>query len=193
MWKQSPPAGHRIGPLVARHQRRPARRRCLATKCSISWSSNLRCGMPRCRRRGCCELRRQHVPRPHPGRTEEARGRSDGNESIFQFENTDQDTWNAAIAPRHSGTMNVLAYDGHVAKYVPGEINPYDPTKGETIKNELWKPIRGCSQYSAISHRLRRRRFDCRVSRRHHGTSRARRPWCGSTAMLIAVRRSGWK
>jgi hypothetical protein len=44
--------------------------------------------------------------------------------------------------------MNILAYDGHVAKYVPADVNPYDPTSGETIKNELWKPLRGCSQYA---------------------------------------------
>ena len=73
---------------------------------------------------------------------------ADATNSILQFENTDQDTWNAAIAPRHSGTMNILAYDGHVAKYVPAAVNPYDPANGETIKNELWKPLRGCSQYA---------------------------------------------
>jgi prepilin-type N-terminal cleavage/methylation domain-containing protein/prepilin-type processing-associated H-X9-DG protein len=73
---------------------------------------------------------------------------ADANESILQFENTDQDKWNAAIAPRHSGTMNILAYDGHVAKYVPATVNPYDPTNGETIKTTLWKPLRGCSQYA---------------------------------------------
>jgi prepilin-type N-terminal cleavage/methylation domain-containing protein/prepilin-type processing-associated H-X9-DG protein len=73
---------------------------------------------------------------------------SDANESVLQFENSDQDTWNAAIAPRHSGTMNILAYDGSVAKYSPGDVNPYDPVSGETIKNELWKPLRGCSQYA---------------------------------------------
>jgi prepilin-type processing-associated H-X9-DG protein len=72
----------------------------------------------------------------------------DANESILQFENSDQDTWNAAIAPRHSGLMNILAYDGHVSKYIPGDVNPYDPTNGEAIKNDLWKPLRGCSQYA---------------------------------------------
>ena len=64
---------------------------------------------------------------------------SDANNSILQWENTDLDTWNAAIAPRHGGTMNVLAFDGHVAKFVPGQINPYDVANGDANKTTYWR------------------------------------------------------
>lgn len=73
---------------------------------------------------------------------------SDANNSILQWENTDQDTWNAAIAPRHGGNVNVLAFDGHVAKFAPAQINPYDPANGASNKTTYWRPLRGCSQYS---------------------------------------------
>jgi prepilin-type N-terminal cleavage/methylation domain-containing protein/prepilin-type processing-associated H-X9-DG protein len=73
---------------------------------------------------------------------------TDAHESILQFENSDLDTWNAAIAPRHSGLVNSLAYDGHVAKRRPGDINPYDPLSGASTRDTLWRPQRGCSQYA---------------------------------------------
>ena len=71
---------------------------------------------------------------------------SDANESVLQWEGSDQDTWNAAIAPRHGGTMNVLYYDSHVEKKRPSDINPYDVSSGATIVDTLWRPMRGCSQ-----------------------------------------------
>ncbi len=72
---------------------------------------------------------------------------TDANTSVLQWGASDQDSWNADIAPRHTGVMNVLFFDGHVEKKRPGEINPYDPTEGTTITDTLWKPIRGCNQY----------------------------------------------
>lgn len=71
---------------------------------------------------------------------------SDAAESVLQWQGADQDTWNAAIAPRHSGTMNVLFYDGHVEKKPPADINPYDLDTGSSIRDELWRPKRGCTQ-----------------------------------------------
>jgi prepilin-type N-terminal cleavage/methylation domain-containing protein/prepilin-type processing-associated H-X9-DG protein len=73
---------------------------------------------------------------------------TDAHEGVLQFENLDLVAWNAAVAPRHSGLMNVLAYDGHVSRRRPAEINPYDPATGESIRDTFWKPERGCSQYS---------------------------------------------
>lgn len=74
---------------------------------------------------------------------------SDANTSILKFEFTDQATWNTDIAPRHSGLMNILAYDGHVSKYIPSDVNPYDTSKGDANKSRFWRPKRGCSQYAA--------------------------------------------
>lgn len=71
---------------------------------------------------------------------------ADANESVLDYMTADQATWNAAISPRHSGTVNTLAFDGSVKSSVPSEINPCDVTKGEEIKTKLWRPLRGCSQ-----------------------------------------------
>ena len=71
---------------------------------------------------------------------------TDATVSVLQWEGSDQDTWNSEIAPRHSGSMNVLFYDGHVEKKRPNDINPYDVNSGPTIVEELWRPVRGCSQ-----------------------------------------------
>mgnify|MGYP002623717797 FL=1 len=73
---------------------------------------------------------------------------SDAAESVLQWEGLDQAEWDAAIAPRHSGLMNVLFYDGRVEKIRPNEVNPYDVASGETFRDEFWRPDRGCSQIS---------------------------------------------
>lgn len=74
---------------------------------------------------------------------------TDANTSVLQFTASDQDSWNADIAPRHAGVMNVLFFDGRVEKRRPTEINPFDPTNGATILDTFWQPKRGCSQNCA--------------------------------------------
>lgn len=47
-----------------------------------------------------------------------------------------RDIWFEQVAPRHTGTLNVLYVDGHVESKTPMEINPELPA----IQKELWQP-----------------------------------------------------
>jgi len=57
----------------------------------------------------------------------------------ISYEGTDSQEFHDAVAPRHQGVMNVLYYDGHVTRKLPGAIDPYD---AENL-TRLWKPRRG--------------------------------------------------
>ena len=48
-----------------------------------------------------------------------------------------RDIWADQVAPRHSGTVNVLYVDGHVGTHRPAEITPELPV----IHNDLWRPM----------------------------------------------------
>jgi prepilin-type N-terminal cleavage/methylation domain-containing protein/prepilin-type processing-associated H-X9-DG protein len=49
-----------------------------------------------------------------------------------------RDYWPETVAPRHSGTCNVLLVDGSARKMTPHEMDPTVPD----INNELWRPYR---------------------------------------------------
>lgn len=71
----------------------------------------------------------------------------DANAEILEYEGSDLLTWNATIAPRHGGMVNVLFYDGRVEARKPEVINPYDPVQGGQIVKDSWEPtLGGCSQ-----------------------------------------------
>jgi len=61
----------------------------------------------------------------------------------IDYEGADSTTFAKALAPRHSGLMNVLYFDGHVETNSPGELDPYVATND--FRN-LWKPERGGCQ-----------------------------------------------
>lgn len=56
-------------------------------------------------------------------------------------------SWKKNIAPRHSGTVNCLFYDGRVSAMDPSQINPYDPDSGDSIREEFWEPKRKCDEF----------------------------------------------
>lgn len=61
----------------------------------------------------------------------------------ISFAGTDQEDFRESIAPRHGGTMNVLHFDGHVARLSPGQIDPYDQANGAATRKAMWEPFRG--------------------------------------------------
>lgn len=74
----------------------------------------------------------------------------DAHTYIMEYEGLGQVAWNEDIAPRHGDAVNVLRFDGRVERIVPGEIDPYDPARGEQITESTWRPrnrcdIAGCS------------------------------------------------
>jgi prepilin-type processing-associated H-X9-DG protein/prepilin-type N-terminal cleavage/methylation domain-containing protein len=68
----------------------------------------------------------------------------DSHTEILEYEGIDRETWNEDLAPRHYSTVNALFFDGHVERKVPREIDPYEPSRGEQITAELWRPYLGC-------------------------------------------------
>lgn len=52
------------------------------------------------------------------------------------------DVWSDRAAPRHSGTVNVLFFDGHVESKLADEIDPEDVAGGFKKHNRWWKPWR---------------------------------------------------
>jgi prepilin-type N-terminal cleavage/methylation domain-containing protein len=64
----------------------------------------------------------------------------------LDFTTSDQFTWNNNIAPRHSGMVNILSFDGNVQKRYPTDIDPYDPQRGADVRDQFWKPKRGCPE-----------------------------------------------
>ena len=71
---------------------------------------------------------------------------TDAFEDMLRWSGVDKPQWDITVAPRHSGMLNVLAFDGSVQRVDPKGIDPYDPTNGANIVNTLWKPKLGCSQ-----------------------------------------------
>jgi hypothetical protein len=69
---------------------------------------------------------------------------ADSYDSMLRWSGMDDPKWKLTVAPRHSGFMNVLYYDGSVGRKEYAEINPYDATNGTSIVNAMWKPRRGC-------------------------------------------------
>lgn len=69
--------------------------------------------------------------------------------SVMDYAGLTQAEWNEDIAPRHSGLLNVLFYDGRVERHAPGKINPYDAANGITTRKALWEPQRGDCNSSA--------------------------------------------
>lgn len=71
---------------------------------------------------------------------------TDANADLLDYEGLDGSTWERDVAPRHFGTMNVLFCDGRVDVRMAGDIDPYDPVRGEETRTALWKPrLGGCS------------------------------------------------
>lgn len=75
---------------------------------------------------------------------------SDAVQGQLVWQHTDLESWDAAVAPRHAGLMNVLFYDGSVKRMQPAEVNPYDPDGGDAIRDSLWKPKRSCDRGSEL-------------------------------------------
>jgi prepilin-type N-terminal cleavage/methylation domain-containing protein/prepilin-type processing-associated H-X9-DG protein len=67
----------------------------------------------------------------------------DAHTAVMDYAGLTQDEWNEDVAPRHSGTLNVLFYDGRVEKRRPAEFDPYDPESGLVRREQLWEPARG--------------------------------------------------
>ena len=63
-------------------------------------------------------------------------------DGCIQYEGGDSADFNSSLAPRHSGQVNVLYFDGHVETNGPAELDPYVATNA--FRN-LWKPeLGGC-------------------------------------------------
>jgi prepilin-type N-terminal cleavage/methylation domain-containing protein/prepilin-type processing-associated H-X9-DG protein len=63
----------------------------------------------------------------------------DAKESPIPFDEETSEEWREKVDPRHSGTFNVLYFDGHVEKQVAFGIDPYI----ESAKNKwMWEPNR---------------------------------------------------
>lgn len=75
---------------------------------------------------------------------------TDANGSILDYFATGADEWPDLIAARHGGSVNVLFFDGHVQRMLPGDINPHHPAEAETIRSRYWRPERGCDGASDI-------------------------------------------
>lgn len=71
---------------------------------------------------------------------------TDAYDGMLRWTGVDKQQWDITVAPRHSGMLNVLAFDGSVQRLDPVGINPYDPVTGTSIVNSLWKPKLGCSK-----------------------------------------------
>lgn len=69
---------------------------------------------------------------------------TDSYDSMLRWSGLDDPAWKLTVAPRHSGLMNVLFFDGSVSRMAYEENNPYDTTNGTKFVNTLWKPRRGC-------------------------------------------------
>jgi len=69
---------------------------------------------------------------------------ADAFSSPLPWVTADQYAWDKAIAPRHSGMMNILKFDGNVQRLAPEEINPYDKAVGVEICTRLWRPMLDC-------------------------------------------------
>ena len=68
---------------------------------------------------------------------------ADATTEVLEYEDSNLATWNQDIAPRHSGAVNALYFDGHVDRKLPDSINPY---LSPTIVTETWRPLLGpCS------------------------------------------------
>ena len=61
----------------------------------------------------------------------------------IDYEKADSPTFTKELAPRHSGLVNVLYFDGHVETNSPAHFDPYVAT--HDYRN-LWKPERGGCQ-----------------------------------------------
>lgn len=70
---------------------------------------------------------------------------ADANEAQLRWTGAARDAWNAAVAPRHFGLVNVLMFDGSVQRMDPAALDPYDPVEGEDVRARLWRPERGCA------------------------------------------------
>jgi prepilin-type N-terminal cleavage/methylation domain-containing protein/prepilin-type processing-associated H-X9-DG protein len=71
----------------------------------------------------------------------------DAVEEHVPFFNGTEEEWEEAVDPRHYGLVNVLFFDGHVAKRRPEAINPFteeEDEDGEPILSTAWLPRRGC-------------------------------------------------
>jgi prepilin-type processing-associated H-X9-DG protein/prepilin-type N-terminal cleavage/methylation domain-containing protein len=79
----------------------------------------------------------------------------DAKESPIPFDDETSEEWREKVDPRHSGTFNVLYFDGHVEKQVAFGIDPYV----ESAKNKwMWEPNRynkeedgGCPDVPAVA------------------------------------------
>ncbi len=67
----------------------------------------------------------------------------DAHTQVMDYQGLTQTQWNEDIAPRHTGLVNALYYDGRVEKTRPQEINPYDASSGTSARDNYWKPVRG--------------------------------------------------
>jgi prepilin-type N-terminal cleavage/methylation domain-containing protein/prepilin-type processing-associated H-X9-DG protein len=71
----------------------------------------------------------------------------DANQANIPFVGGTYDLFPTIVASRHLETANALWYDGHVAVYDVGTINPYDPANGSAIVAKYWQPeCGGCTQ-----------------------------------------------
>jgi prepilin-type N-terminal cleavage/methylation domain-containing protein/prepilin-type processing-associated H-X9-DG protein len=68
---------------------------------------------------------------------------TDSYDSMLRWSGLDDPAWKLTVAPRHSGLMNVLFFDGSVNRMAYEENNPYDTTNGTKFVNTLWKPRHG--------------------------------------------------
>lgn len=51
--------------------------------------------------------------------------------------------WRERIDLRHTGTVNVLFFDGHVSTSGPWPLDPYEPARGPQAVAEYWEPAAG--------------------------------------------------
>lgn len=71
---------------------------------------------------------------------------TDAYDGVLRWTGSDRQQWGVTVAPRHSGMLNVLYFDGSVQRRDPAEIDPYDPVSGTNFVQTLWKPKLGCSK-----------------------------------------------
>ncbi|MGD0896433.1 MAG: PA14 domain-containing protein [Thermoguttaceae bacterium] len=77
---------------------------------------------------------------------------TDATTELLEYEGSNFQSWATSIAPRHSGMLNVLYFDGHIERQSPATINPYalastasgpPPSNTIDVVAEMWRPYSG--------------------------------------------------
>jgi len=67
----------------------------------------------------------------------------DANDPTVRIYNSNEEEWQNTVAPRHSGTVNVLYFDGHVRRLTPEAVAPYGEDGVTAEMRIVWRPRRG--------------------------------------------------